>query len=157
MQIKATLLCGIDGGLLAVLCDVSRGATVVAGNVAILLVDATHAGHGHPCPGCLHRAHGGGVHLRVEASEGCHLLEAIVSHRGGHRCRLPAQHMLRVCVAVGVCVPVPVPMCVRMCVQERPGWVGGGGWARWEEGQLLPAGAAALWRPLAEVAATAQR
>ena len=69
---KATLLCGVNGGLLAVLCNVPGGAAVVAGDVAILLVDAPHARHGHA--GTLHGAHGGWVHLRVEAPEGRHLL-----------------------------------------------------------------------------------
>ena len=51
------------------------GAAVVAGDVAILLVDAPHARHGHA--GTLHGAHGGWVHLRVEAPEGRHLLKPV--------------------------------------------------------------------------------
>lgn len=127
-----TLLRGVQRGVFAVLSHVSRGATVVAGDVAILLIDAsdttthatsssstTHATSSTSSSSGGHGPQAGGVELWVEApAERCHLLEAVVCHscRCCCRRRLPAEHVLRVGVRVGVPVGVGVAVRVRVSV-----------------------------------------
>ena len=147
MRSCITLLCGVYGGLVAVLSVVATDSTVKTGHIAALLIDSASS---QSCSG--QHPQRIRVHVLVDPlAERCrrrHLLLEVVGcgcgdrHRGG----LGAQHMWwHVCVAVGVRVEGAVGG--RVCRR----WSGG------EEGRQGGSPVGLVRRlGLGEVAVTAQ-
>lgn len=145
--VAVTLLCGVYGGLVAVLSVVSAHSAVITGHVPVLLIDSAapqRGGGQHPQRIRVHVL----VDTLAERRRRCHLLLEVVvcCRRGRHRCRLGAQHVRR---HVSVAVRVSVEGAVRGRVAGRRG----GGEEGGEGG-----GAVGLMRRLGrgEVAAAAQ-
>ena len=122
-----TLLCGVYGGLVAVLSVVATDTTVITGHIAVLLIDSSS-------PQCRSGQHPQKVRvhllvnmLTVRCCRRHLLLEAVVcGRRDRHRRSLGAQHVRwHVCMAVRVSVEGAVGG--RVCMRWSGGEEGGQG------------------------------
>lgn len=109
LGVAVTLLCGVNGGLVAFVSKVAAHTAVITGHVPVLLIDATspqQRGRQHP-QGRVHML----VDMVAERSVWSHrLLEAVAG--GYHCCSLRGQHVRwYLCMTLGVSVKVRGWMC----------------------------------------------